>query len=169
MAVTTMDRERAVSSPPEFEDFYRRERNRLYRALALTLRDADLAREAVDEAMVRAYTRWRKIRDYDNPAGWVYRVSLNWATSRLRRRRRSVTVADVGDRAGAPEPEASDARLAQAMAVLPEQQRAVVVLRFHLDWSLERIAVALDVPVGTVKSRLHRALAALRDTLEVER
>jgi RNA polymerase sigma-70 factor (ECF subfamily) len=48
---------------------------------------------------------------------------------------------------------------------LSTSQRAVVVLRFHLDWSLEQIAAALGVPVGTVKSRLHRALSSLRETL----
>lgn len=169
MAVSTAQRRGSVSSAPDFEAFYRSERSGLYRALALTLGDADLAREAVDEAMVRAFPRWGRLRSYDNPAGWVYRVALNWATSRLRGRRRSVTVPDVGDRPGGREPQPPDDRLSRAVAGLPEHQRAAVVLRFHLDWPLEQIAAALGVPTGTVKSRLHRGLAAIRDDLEVER
>jgi RNA polymerase sigma-70 factor (sigma-E family) len=154
-----------VSAASTFDAFYRRERDPLYRALALTLADADLAAEAVDEAMVRAYQRWARVTDYDNPAGWVYRVALNWALSRLRRRWRSVVVAAVPDRAAADEPDRDVGVLAAAVAALSPRQRAVVVLRFHLDWSVDQIAAALGVPAGTVKSRLHRALAALRESL----
>jgi RNA polymerase sigma-70 factor (sigma-E family) len=166
MAVHTMQRAGAVNVTTDFSDFYRWERPGLYRALALTLGDADLAAEAVDEALVRAYQRWGRIRRYDSPAGWVYRVALNWAISRTRRRGRVVPVAAVPDRAGAADPSLPDAELASALADLPEQQRAVVVLRYHLDWSTERVAAALGIPPGTVKSRLHRGLAALRAALE---
>ena len=169
MATSTTDAVGAVTRSPDFEQFYRRERSGLYSALAITLGDADLGREAVDEAMVRAYARWRRIRGYDNPAGWVYRVGLNWATSRLRHSRRSVPVADVDDHPGGPEPQSPDDTLSRAIAALPEHQRAAVVLRFHLDWSLDRVAAALDVPIGTVKSRLHRGMATLRETLEGDR
>lgn len=66
--------------PLSFEAFYRDQRAPLYRALALTLGDVELAREAVDEAMVRAYQRWGRLCTYDNPAGWVDRGA--WRTSR---------------------------------------------------------------------------------------
>jgi hypothetical protein len=71
-----------------FEEFYAADRERIYRALAVTLRNPDLAAEATDEAMTRAYQRWGLVRAYDNPTGWVYRVALNWARSRLRRHSR---------------------------------------------------------------------------------
>ena len=161
----TMQRTAEVSRTAEFDAFYRRERPTLYRALALTLRDADLAAEAVDEGMVRAYQNWWRIHGYDNPAGWVYRVALNWAISRMRVGRRSVSTDSVPELAvDAAEP--ADAALAQALATLPPKTRAVVVLRFHMDWSIEQVAAALRVPPGTVKSRLHRGLAALRKELE---
>src|SRR6187551_2806104 len=64
-----------------FDAFYRAEVDRLYRALAVTLGDHHVAREAVDEAMVRACVRWRTVGGYDRPGGWVYRVGLNWARS----------------------------------------------------------------------------------------
>lgn len=150
----------------EFESFYRGERAPLYRALALTLGDADLAAEAVDEAMVRAYQHWRRLSRYDNPGGWVYRVGLNWAISRTRRSRRPAV---PDSRGHVDQPQLPDPHLAAAVAALPTRQRAVVVLRFERDWSLDQIADALGVPAGTVKSRLHRALATLRSTLEDDR
>ncbi len=62
-----------------FAAFYRSDYANVARALSYTLGDVDLGREATDEAMARAYARWSKIREYDSPAGWVYRVGLNWA------------------------------------------------------------------------------------------
>jgi hypothetical protein len=59
---------------PDFESFYRDAYADIARALTVTLGNLDLAQEATDEAMVRAYARWDKIRSYDNPGGWVYRV-----------------------------------------------------------------------------------------------
>jgi RNA polymerase sigma-70 factor (ECF subfamily) len=160
-----MQRTAEVSRTAEFDAFYRRERATLYRALALTLRDADLAAEAVDEGMVRAYQNWWRIHGYDNPAGWVYRVALNWAISRTRVRSRSVAMDRLPEQS-VEFAEPADAALARAIAALPSKTRAVVVLRFHMDWSVEQVAAALRVPPGTVKSRLHRGLAALRSELE---
>ena len=160
MDVATPARVRSVTKTHDFEGFYRRERAPLYRALALTLADRALAAEAVDEAMVRAYQRWSSVSRYDNAAGWVYRVALNWAISSKRRRPPPLL-----EPAAAGEPQLPDQVLDQAIAHLPTEQRAVVVLRFSMDWSLEQIAVALGVPLGTVKSRLHRALSSLRQTL----
>jgi RNA polymerase sigma-70 factor (ECF subfamily) len=71
-----------------FEAFYGAEVDRLYRALAVTLGDHHVGREAVDEAMARACARWRIVGGYDQPGGWVYRVALNWARSRWRKVRR---------------------------------------------------------------------------------
>ena len=158
---------RPAASSGEFEEFYRQERDGLYRALALTIGDTDLAAEAVDEAMVRAYPRWPRLRGYEEPAAWVYRTAFNWAVSRLRRRRRLVTVPQVEDEEGRPDPPPADERLVQALAALPGKQRAVVVLRYHLDWSERQVAAALGVPPGTVKSRLHRGVTALREHLKV--
>ena len=71
-----------------FPDFYRVNHLSVFRALAATLGDTDLAREAADEAMTRAFQHWQSVSGYDNPPGWVYRVGLNWARSRLRKQKR---------------------------------------------------------------------------------
>ena len=155
-------------APRDFEDFYRARREQVYRGLTLTLRDMDLAADATDEAMARAYQHWRTVRNHNNPSGWAYRVGLNWARSRMRRRKREVRGFRLEERAGA-EFAPSDPALATALAELPLPQRAVVVLRFYYDWSTEQVAKALGIPTGTVKSRLSRALERLESNVEVSR
>jgi RNA polymerase sigma-70 factor (ECF subfamily) len=154
---------RDVASEP-FEAFYRARGDQVYRALTVTLGDPVLAREATDEAMLRAYARWADVRDYGNPAGWVYKVGLNWATSWWRKVRRERTgVTDQTAPSAPPDPAAIAARV--AMAALPPAYRAVVVCRVLLDLSTADTAQVLGIAEGTVKSRLSRGLDALRTAL----
>ena len=69
-----------------FEDFYRAEWASVRRAVGFTVGEPDLARECVDEAMTRAYERWHQVAAMDRPAAWVYRVAVNQARNRGRRR-----------------------------------------------------------------------------------
>jgi RNA polymerase sigma factor (sigma-70 family) len=147
-----------------FEAFYRARGDQIYRALTVTLGDPLLAREATDEAMLRAYARWSVVRRYGNPAGWVYRVGLNWATSWWRKvRRERVGVVTRPATSGQPDPSAIAAQV--AMAALPASYRAVVVCRILLDLSTADTAQVLGVAEGTVKSRLSRGLEILRAEL----
>jgi len=145
-----------------FADFYRADYTNVARALSYTLGDVDLGREATDEAMARAYARWSKIRDYESPAGWVYRVGLNWAYSTRRRVLRSLPFLEHPN---ATEPPISDPAIADALRRLDVKLRSVVVCRLLLDWSVEETAGALRIKPGTVKSRLHRGLASLERSL----
>lgn len=147
----------------DFESFYRACWSEVYRPLALTLRDPDLAREAVDEAMIRAYRRWRMVRGYRNQTGWVYRVAFNWAVSRLRKTSREVHGAAPVDASRSDDAPPVD--LYEALARLDLKHRSVVVLRYLLDWPESAIAESLGIPRGTVKSRLNRALSKLRKEL----
>jgi DNA-directed RNA polymerase specialized sigma24 family protein len=147
-----------------FDDFYAAHYDQVARGLALTLGDADLAAEATDEAMVRAFQRWNQVSGYASPGGWVYRVGLNWARSVLRRRRRGERLPlYAAPPAGAPV--IGEPAVAQALAELGVNQRAVVVCRYLLDWSVEETATALGVRPGTVQSRLHRAVHQLQSRL----
>lgn len=150
-----------------FEAFVLRAHDEVYRALALTLRDHELAADATQEALSRALVRWDEVSTYANPTGWVYRVALNWARSWFRRHAREL-LAQPPERTASQPAEPSDPVVDRALRGLPVEQRAVVVLRLHLDWSVENVAIALDVSPGTVKSRLARALSRLREHLEVE-
>lgn len=148
---------------PSFEAFYRTHRQHIFRALALTLGNRDLAAEAVDEAMTRTYQHWRSVSTFDNQAGWTYRVGLNWARSRLRKRRREILSDQMPE--ASTEITFADPYLDRAVKALPLDSRAVVVLRHYLDWSTEETAKALGVRPGTIKSRLHRAMNELREEL----
>jgi RNA polymerase sigma factor (sigma-70 family) len=142
-----------------FVSFYGRERDGIARALTMVLGDADLAAEATDEAMARAYQRWPSVSGMESPGGWVFRVGLNWSRSWLRRRRRAplpVADRDHGEHV------ASEPDVLVALAELDLPQRSVVVLRLYLGLSEAETAAALGIPAGTVKSRLHRATRILQ-------
>lgn len=147
----------------DFEGFYRAHADPLRRVLAVTLGDPHVAAEAVDEAMTRALARWRDVGRLSSPAGWVYRVGLNWSISRWRRLRREAPLDGVEPTIGAPDPVA--ATLSAALRTLPIDQRAVIVCRTILEYSTAETAAALGVADGTVKSRLARGLAELRQAM----
>jgi RNA polymerase sigma-70 factor (ECF subfamily) len=148
----------------DFTEFSTAHADHLARALALALNNRELGRDAAHEALARAWERWSTVSTHDNPAGWVYRVGLNWGRSRLRRRRREVLTVLVPERP-TPPPQFDDS-IATALAKLSADHRAIVVGRYYLDWSEADLAAAFDLAPGTVKSRLSRALANLQQHLE---
>ena len=156
--------ERAAQPSVEaaFAGFYQRERDGLVRAVSLAVGDPALATEAVDEAMARAWQRWRTVSQHARPAGWVYRVAVNWARSVWRRLRRTHPTDTPPDGGVAP-PAPRDTELWAALEQLPSAQRDAIVLHHVLQWTNPEIAEALDVPVGTVKARTSRGLARLRE------
>jgi RNA polymerase sigma factor (sigma-70 family) len=146
-----------------FDEFYASARPSIARAIALALGDVDLATEATDEAMARAYERWATVSRLDRPEGWVYRVAMNWALSVLRRRRRSDhRLYDPSETTLA----IADPDLHAAIAGLDVHHRSVVVCRHLLGWSVSETAAALKVREGTVKSRLSRATRILQTRLD---
>ncbi|SCL13881.1 RNA polymerase sigma-70 factor, ECF subfamily [Micromonospora rhizosphaerae] len=148
-----------------FEQFYRDHVDRIHRALALAVGDVAVAREAADEAMARAYARWDRVRRLDNPAGWVFRVGLNWATSWWRKVRRERPPADEWQAPMAPGPDPAGLAARSALDRLPAGQRTVIVCRVLLDLSTAETAAVLNLTEGTVRSRLSRGLAGLRVAL----
>ena len=155
-----------------FEEFYGAERDRIARAVSLALGDGDLGAEATDEAFSRAYPRWSSIAA-GNPAGWVYRVALNWALSFLRRHRRRAggsiyqpgVARRVEDAAGPWTEPMVEPAVNTALAALDPKHRSVVVCRHLLGWSVAETATALRLREGTVKSRLSRANQILQTHL----
>ncbi|MFP3915488.1 MAG: sigma factor-like helix-turn-helix DNA-binding protein [Actinomycetota bacterium] len=151
-----------VDARPGFAAFYDEAYRRVAAALSSTLADNDMGVEAADEAMARCYANWTTVSRYDNPAGWVYRVGLNWALSWRRKLARRHTLPP-------PQPVEpvlpADPQIAQALASLDMRLRTVVVCRILLDWSTEDTAEALQIRPGTVKSRLHRGLGRLAEML----
>lgn len=155
-----------VQDEDGFRAFYRQHRDALYRVVAVRLGDARLAEEAVDEAFVRAAERWPQVAALGQPAGWVYRVAINWATSwrrkLARRPTRTVEALDQPHRDRVP-----DIDLVRELARLPEPHRDVLVLRYGLGLSVSETASALGVTEGTIKSRSARARERMIAALEV--
>lgn len=154
---------RVRTSGESFEAFWQRERASVGRALAVTIGDIQLAAEATDEAMARAYEHWAKVSAVDSPAGWVYRVGLNWSRSVLRRLRRTpptwlAQAATHHDQYG-PDPSVAAAML---RVLAQRSARQVAVCRLLLGLSEAQTATALRLQPGTVKSRLSRALRSLQ-------
>lgn len=122
------------------------------------------AEEIAQEAYVKLLLRWRTIRSYDDPEAWVRMIAVRMLISRHRRGK----VASLGLRRMASQPpehpselSADSVAIASALRVLPVAQRAVVILYYVLDLSVDQVSAELRVPAGTVKSRLSRARAAL--------
>lgn len=149
-----------------FAAFYRAHQRRLRGAVAVTLGDALLADEAVDEGFTRAAERWRHVRDRSSPEGWVFLTSVNWARSwRRKLRRRPTLPVEALDR-GHHDP-LPDLDVAALLHPLPLQQRQVLVLRYGLGFPVEETAELLGVAPGTVKSATHRARQRLINRPEV--
>lgn len=140
---------------------------RLDTAARLILRDSELARDAVQEATLRAWRNLRGLRDPGRFDAWLHRLTVNACLDIARQRRSRVIEIELTPLHDAPVKDASsqvaDAMYVERMlAVLDPAQRAVVVLHYYLDLSLPETAATLGIPLGTAKSRLNRALDAMR-------
>lgn len=155
-----------MSKEQRFFALYQPEQGRLYRtAWAILGNEADAA-DALQEATIRGYRAFDQLKGGEAafPA-WMRRILVNTCTQILRKRMRVVPVErpeDLGDHALTEIELPLDGDVWDAVRSLDERYRAVVVLRFLNDMQLDEIAAALDIPLGTVKSRLHAALKRLR-------
>lgn len=137
------------------------------------LRDVDLAEDAVQAALITAWQDLRVLRDPDRFEPWLHRILTHACYAEARRGRRWSAQIRVLPVDGASDPGdflTVDDRdqLERAMRRLTLEQRAVLVFRHYLDLSPPEVAERLDIPIGTVKSRLHHAMAALRASLEAD-
>jgi RNA polymerase sigma-70 factor (ECF subfamily) len=143
--------------------------DRAYRLAGLLLSDTHEAEDAVQDALVVAWQSFATLRDVERFGAWFDRILVNGCRDRLRRRNivRFIPMDGGIDPAGRDPFQAfleRDALLAGLERLTPDE-RIVVVLRFWADLPLDEIAERLDWPLGTVKSRLHRALDRLRGLL----
>jgi RNA polymerase sigma factor (sigma-70 family) len=152
----------------EFSALTQRHVDAAYRlAWAILGNDGD-AEDAIQDAFALA---WRHRRDLRDPArfdAWFGRILVNVCRQRLKQRSRQRIRALESDDGAAPDPLAQvSARdsVVRAMSRLGPDHRIVILLRYWADMTVEEIAARLDVPEGTVKSRLHYALRSMRDRM----
>lgn len=141
-----------------------------YRLARIILRNETEAQDATHDAFVQAWRKWATLRDPDRFQAWFDRILVNACRDRLRRTARLVT-RDISDELGLAtadpyvrthERDAID----QALASLSPDHRVVVALRYDRDLAADEIARRLDIPVGTVHSRLHYALRKLHEAID---
>ena len=157
-------------SAAALEELFRREWPRAYRAAYLVVHDAAAAEDIAQEAFLAAV---RSIDRFDRrrPFGpWMHRIVVNRAidVTRARALRREVDAAAANSAEAPPDPPSSALPddVVTALGELSPEHRAVVVLRFVFDYTPGEIARALDMPRGTVNSRLRRALDRLGEVIE---
>ena len=141
---------------------------RAHRAAYLVVHDAGAAEDIAQDAFLAAVDALDRF-DRRRPFGpWLHRIVINRAIDWGRREALRRNAGDPEDEPAAP-PEQLSGELMPALAQLAPEQRAVVVLRHLLEYTPGEIARMLELPRGTVNSRLRRGLDQLRDLIEVER
>ena len=160
-----------VDLDEEFRLFAAAQRPALYRSALVLTADPGVAEDLVQSALMRTHARWPRLREQD-PGGYARRIIVNANIDRWRRDRgRERLTAEVPEResadlaAGVAERDA----VLRALEGLTAQERKVVVLRFLDDLSEADTARTLAMPLGTVKSVTHRAIAKLRQDRHLDR
>ena len=166
--------ERAMAGDHDaFSELARVSIGRLYAVARLILRDPHGAEDATQEALVAAWRDLSALRDPDRFDGWLHRLLLRACYREASRGRRRWTVeSEVREWDGmVPDPTADFAdrdQLERGFSRLAPDQRAVIVLHHYLGLTLDETADALGVPPGTARSRINRAMGALRAALDAD-
>jgi RNA polymerase sigma-70 factor (ECF subfamily) len=167
----------ARGEPAAFDEFFDRYAARLLSYLEGMVRDRNGAEDLLQETLVRVWSHIGRYREQGRFRAWVFRIATNLALTELRRRRyRGATALDRAARqtadTRAPDPhqrlerEERGRLLAEAIERLPDDQRAVVLMRVRGGMALAEISAALRIPEGTVKSRLHQSVQRLRKDID---
>jgi RNA polymerase sigma-70 factor (ECF subfamily) len=166
----TAERSEAAHLRADFVRLATRHLDGAFKLAGYMLGDAGEAEDALQDALLRAWRAWPGLRDPDSFGPWLDRIVANVCRTRIRARRRVRTLA-IDDDLEVETPDPFRAALARdavgrALDRLTPDQRVVVVLRYWRDMPLEQIATRLNLPLGTVKSRLHYAQRQLRREIE---
>ena len=164
--------------PDAFEEFFNTYKRPIYMtALAIT-RDPFLAEEILQDCFVKAYSVRHRLRTDRSPLPWLQRVTTNLCYSRIARRRAimqplTALISNVADLTSRPD-QVAEAReitevLQRGIDALPPKQQTAVILYYLHGYSLAESAEIAACHIGTMKSRLHYALKALRARLPEER
>lgn len=170
-------RETLAGNPAAFGQLVQKYQDRLYNTFVHLLGSREDARDIVQDALVRAFVKLDTFHHSSTFYTWLYRIAFNEAVSQSRRKRPTASIEQLRDRGG-DEPTDDQAgpadrleqqercrQVRQAIEALGEEFRAVLVLREIEGCCYQTISEILGLPVGTVRSRLHRARLQLREEL----
>ena len=166
----------ADTKQAQFDRVWQMHRPRLWRLAARLAGDLDLADDLTQEASARACAAWGTFRRDADAFTWLYRITVNVAL-RDRERRKTTLNLDASEAINLPAPDALSpeqtalqaetcTRVRAALDRLPDDLRATLILQMYEGLKYREIADALDIPLGTVKSRLNNALLRLREELK---
>jgi RNA polymerase sigma-70 factor (ECF subfamily) len=164
-----------------FGELVRIHQDRLYNAVANFIGDRTEAEDVVQEAFVQAYLKLASFKRNAAFYTWLYRIAFNTAVSRKRRKRVETSVDQTRENTGSEPIDAGDTpgdrmmrdeqatQVHAALDLLSDEHRAILVLREMDELDYDTIAEILEINIGTVRSRLHRARAQMREKLvEIE-
>lgn len=163
----------------KFEAIYHRYKNMVFRLAYLTLGDAQEAEDAMQEVFIKVYRSWGS---FDPEKGhlnsWLHRITINQCISRRRRKSLPSFSLERLQKEGLDLPDTTpqhpedllikqeeSKRIQKAMSLLDMKHRAIIALRYFDNLSYNEIAQTLEIPLGTVKSRINTAIKALRREL----
>jgi RNA polymerase sigma-70 factor (ECF subfamily) len=162
-----------------FDGLVARWERKIRGAVHRILGNEEEARDVCQEAFLKAYRALDSFKSEARFSSWLYQIALNLCRDRLRRRKGRTLVSleeleDAGTTLVTKRPDAQElleagdlARtVASAIALLPEEQREIVVLKEYQELTFAEIAEVLGIPISTVKTRLYRGLGQLRVSLE---
>lgn len=154
-----------------FEALARDSARRLYLTAYRIVRDVDQAEDATQRTLVTIWQDLPSLRDPARFEAWTYRIVVRFCGEESRRRRRSgVAVVDLSPAIATPADGIAEVavrdQLDRAFRSLSHDQRAVVVLHHYVGLSQAEIAEILNIPIGTVGSRLHHALRSMRASID---
>ncbi len=154
--------------------------DRLFNTIAHVVGCREEAEDVVQEAFVQAYVKLSTFQGHSAFYTWLYRIAFNTAVSRRRRKKSEVSVERSRELSGAEPVDTGDApsermereerveQVQRALSALSDQHRTILVLREMDGCCYDTISEILDLPIGTVRSRLHRARLQLRDQLVLQ-
>jgi RNA polymerase sigma-70 factor (ECF subfamily) len=153
-----------------YEQLVRSHSRRLFLVAQRILRDTDSAEDVLQKALVTIWRQLPRLRECTSFEGWSYRIVTRAALDEAKLRKRTVDIVDLGPR----EPREDDRSkhvedrdaIERAFDQLTPEKRAVVVLRFYADLPVKEIGLILDIPPGTVASRLSRAMDEMRTVMD---
>jgi RNA polymerase sigma-70 factor (ECF subfamily) len=148
-----------------FDELFRQEYLPVRRTVALIVGDLEVAAEVTQEAFTQLHLHWSRVSRHDRPGAWVRRVAIRHAVrSKTRARLGGDLEALTSSLEWKPDGHV-DLDVIRAIARLPAQQRAAVVLRYYVDLPVADVAVALGCAEPTARVHLHRARARLAELL----